>query len=226
MLISPTEPKKLKRLGTVSSKPEQYGADFLILGKRFRIGVQRKQFPGDFLASLTDGRLYGQLPALDELDKAVLVLEGRGSWTEDGELISDSKYHRFTKQQLHGLLFTVMFEFGIPTMIVGDMDEMAEVLMQLESWASKTSHKSLKSRVGVDKNSWGTTTEHHLATHIMQGFPGVGQELASRIVDRFEGVPLTWTVNMDEMMEVEGLGEKKAGGMYHALDGVEARKLT
>ena len=226
MLISPTEPKKLKRLGTVSSKPEHYGADFLILGKRFRIGVQRKQFPGDFLSSLTDGRLYGQLPALSELDKAVIVLEGRGRWTEDGELISDSKYHRFTKQQLHGLLFSIMFEFGIPTMIVDDMNGMADVLTQLEGWAGKTSHKSLKSRQGPGKSSWGSTSERHLAQHILQGFPGVGQELAGRVVDKFEGVPLTWTVGVDELMEVEGLGEKKAGGMWKALEVVESKKMN
>ena len=168
ILISPSEPKQLKKLGKVSSTPENYGADFLILGHKSRIGVQRKQFPADFLASLDDGRLYGQLPALSELDRALLVVEGRGRWTEDGELIAD-KYHSFTKQQLHGLLFTIMFEFEIPSIIVGAMSDTATVLLDLEKWAKKVKHTSLKSRKGPDKNSWGTLTERHFAQHVMQG---------------------------------------------------------
>lgn len=222
MLCSPTEPKRLKKLGTSSSTPEKHGADFLILGKKYRIGVQRKQFPGDFIASLTDGRLYDQLPHLQDLDKSLLIIEGHGRWTEDGELISN-KYHNITISQLHGLLFSIMFEFGIPSIWVANMDATADVLTNLEAWAEKTKHSSLKGRPGVAKSSWGKASDKHLAQHILQGFPGVGPELAGRIVDEFEGVPLTWTVGMDELMGVEGLGPKKAEGMYRALEAVTSK---
>ncbi len=221
--MSPTEPKRLKGLGKVSSIPENHGADFLILGRTYRIGVQRKQFPSDFVASIGDGRLYGQLPLLSELDKAVLVIEGHGKWTEDGELITDSKYDYITIQQFHGLLFSIMFEFGIPSIWVGSMKDTEDILLNLEAWAAKTKHTSLRSRAGPNKSSWGTTSEQHMARHLMQGFPGVGQELAGRIVTKFEGVPLTWTVGMDEMQEVEGLGPKKAKAMYDALGSVSSK---
>lgn len=151
---------------------------------------------------------------------SLLVIEGHGQWTEDGELIAD-KYHRFTIQQLHGLLFTVMFQFGVPSIWVGGMDDTADVLLNLEAWAKKEKHTSLKSRPGPNKSSWGKQTQRHLAQHLMQGFPGVGGELAGRIVDKFEGVPLTWTVGMDELLEVEGIGKKKASGLFHALDWVK-----
>lgn len=192
------------------------------MGLKQRVGVQRKQFPGDLIASLTDGRLYDQLPRLAELDKAVLIVEGYGKWTEDGELISN-KYHNMNISQLHGLLFTIMFEFGVPSVWVKDMDHTARVLVDLENWALKDKHKSLKNRPGPNKNSWGSLTEKHLAQHILQGFPGVGPELAGRVVDKFEGVPLTWTVGEDELMTVEGLGSKKARGMYRALERVSVK---
>lgn len=209
-------------IGTKSSIPERHGADFLILGHKQRIGVQRKQFPGDLLASLTDGRLYDQLPKLLILDKSLLVIEGYGEWTEDGELISN-KYHRFTKHQLHGLLFTIMFEFGIPSVIVESMQDTMRLLVTLDAWAQKGKHASLKNRPGVTKSPWGTVTERHFAQHILQGFPGVGPELAGRIVDEFEGVPLTWTHSVEELMEVEGLGIKKATAMVKALDAVTVK---
>ena len=222
MLCSPTEPKPLKALGTVSSAPEKHGADFLILGRTSRIGVQRKQFPGDLLASLQDGRLYDQLPRLQALDRSLLIVEGHGQWTEDGELIAE-KYHNFTIQQLHGLLFTVMFEFNVPSIWVANMNDTANVLTNLEGWAAKAKHTSLKSRPGPEKTGWGSTTERHMAQHILQGFPGVGGELAGRIVDKFEGVPLSWTVGEDELLEVEGVGKKKAAGMYRALEAVKVK---
>lgn len=222
MLCSPTEPKRLKALGKVSSAPEKHGADFLILGHKTRIGVQRKQFPGDLLASLNDGRLYDQLPRLQALDQSLLVVEGHGQWTEDGELIAD-KYHTFTIQQLHGLLFTVMFQFGVPSIWVAKLSDTADVLINLEAWAKKTKHTSLKSRPGPQGSNWGTTTDRHLAQHILQGFPGIGGELAGRVVDKFQGVPLTWTVGEDELMTVEGLGKKKAEGMYRALNAVTVK---
>ena len=223
MLCSPTEPKRLRDLGTTSSEPERHGADFLIVAGKRRIGVQRKEFPSDLLASLTDSRLYGQLPLLRDLEHAVLIIEGRGRWTEDGELIG-TKYQRFTKQQFNGLLFSIMFEFGIPSMIVKDMDETAEVLGLLDAWAAKSKHMSLRSRSGPSKNSFGSSSKAHLAQHLIQGFPGIGPELAGRIVTHFEGVPLTWTHSVEELMEVEGLGKVKAQAMYDALGTVEAKE--
>ena len=222
MLCSPTEPKKLRAIGKTSSIPENHGADFLIVAGKYRIGVQRKQFPGDLLASLNDGRLYTQIPYLQELDYALLVIEGHGRWTEDGELMED-RYHRFTMQQMHGLMFTVMFEYGIPTMWVRNMDETGRVLRTLDAWAQKEKHSSLKSRPGPTKGSWGTT-DRHMAQHLLQGFQGVGPELAGRIVNKFDGVPLEWTVTMDEMMTVDGLGKVKAEKMMHALDAVKGKR--
>ena len=217
MLISPTEPQRLRELGTTSSIPEKHGADFLILGKQYRIGVQRKQFPGDLLASLADGRLYGQLPLISELEQAIVLIEGYGKWTEDGELISDD-FHRFTITQMYGLFNTIMFEFGIPVYQVKDIAATEDYLTILEGWAGKDKHQSLKSRPGPEGDSWGTSEKHH-AQHILQGFPGVGPELAARIIERFDGVPLAWTATIMELMEVPGIGKQKALAIMESLTG-------
>jgi len=62
-----------------------------------------------------------------------------------------------------------------------------------------------------------------MAMHVLQGFPGMGPELAGRVVDKFEGVPLTWTVSEDELQTVEGLGKKKSIAMYEALEAVKVK---
>ena len=216
MLISPSEPQRLRDLGSTSSQPEKHGADFLILGKTYRIGVQRKQFPGDLLASLADGRLYSQLPYLAELEQAMVLVEGYGKWTEDGELISN-QFHKFTLPQMYGLFSTIMFEFGIPVYQVKNIAATESYLIALETWASKTKHSSLKTRPGPTGDSWGTS-DRHFAMHILQGFPGVGPELAGRMIDHFGTLPLSWDVSLDELLEVPGVGQKKAVTMYEALE--------
>lgn len=218
MLISPTEPKRIKALGKSSSTPEKYGADILILGKKKRIGVQRKQFPSDFLSSINDSRLYRQIPRLMDLEYAILVIEGHGKWTEDGELIGDNQWQSFTMDQFLKLRFSIMFEYGIPTVWVRDMNGTIQFLEALDAWAKKDKHRSLQTRPGPTRSSWGKSTRRHMATHIMQGFPGVGPELAGRIIDEFGAAPLTFTHSVDELMRVEGLGEKKAQAMIDALE--------
>ena len=55
MFISPTEPKRLGDTGVVSLTPEEYGVDVLFQTELGLVGVQRKVFPGEFLASVHEG---------------------------------------------------------------------------------------------------------------------------------------------------------------------------
>ena len=145
MLISPTEPAPLKDLGKVSSLSEKYGSDILMLVKDVRVGVQRKLFPNDLMASLSDGRLYDQIRKMSSLNHAVVVLEGYGQWTSDGVLMGR---YTFTKDQLHGLMMSLSFEFGIQVFQVRDMSETIQLLTNLEKWLHKPSHTSLLRRPG------------------------------------------------------------------------------
>lgn len=218
MLISPTEPQRVRDLGKTSLTPEKYGCDILVLAGKTRIGVQRKKFPNDFLASLSDGRLYQQLPAMIGLGRAFIIVEGYGKWTNDGELLGTSHFQRFTLGQLYGLYYSIMFEFGVPVLWLRDMNATVDALGVLDHWAKKAKHKSLKSRPGPDRDTLGRITERAWAQHLLQGFPGVGPELAGRVIDHFGAVPLTWTATIDELMEVPGIGKTTAKRMYEAME--------
>lgn len=222
MLISPTEPPAIRALGTTSSTPELYGCDILIVANKTRTGVQRKKFPEDLVASLADGRLYSQLPKMAALDRAVLILEGHGQWTMDGELVD--RYARFTKTQLYGLVNSILWEFGVHVQTVRDVKETADYLAALEAWINKPKHSSLRTRPGAPKNSFGLTGEREQAAHILQGLPGVGVELAFRIYDHFGRVPLRWDCTIEELMKVRGVGKVKAARIYGALVGEAAEK--
>lgn len=216
MLISPTEPAQLKKLGKVSGLPEQYGVDILIVANKTRTGIQRKKFPDDLVASLSDGRLYTQLPKMAELDRSILIFEGFGKWTTDGILLHN--YTRnFTRGQFIALQYSIMWEFGVHVMHVRDIGETAGALIALESWVNKPKHSSLRTRPGAPKDSWGLVGAREQAQHMLQGLPGVGVELAGRIYDHFGRVPVKWDCTLEDLLKVRGVGKVKAAKIWGAL---------
>ncbi len=214
MLISPTEPAELKKLGKVSAVPERSGADFLIAGKAGRLGIQRKKFPEDLLSSLADGRLYEQAHLLQALDHRVLIIEGLGKWTLDGELLD---IRQFTRDQLDGLFFTLSFEFGFHIFWVKNIHETERTLKGMERWWRKEQHNSLRRRPGPKADSWGQRGNREYACHLLQSFPGVGAELAARMYDHFGKAPITWEVGVEDLQKVKGVGKGKAEKMWNAL---------
>lgn len=217
MLISPTEPFPIKAIGQVSILPEKFGADILIIANKMRTGIQRKKFPEDFIASLADGRLYTQVEQMKQLDRGLLIIEGFGSWDRDDMLV-DARLN-FSRQQMYALFFSITFEFGLQIFQVRDINETIRMLNTLDTWAQKERHNSLRSRPGVPKDAWGRRENTQYQAWIIQSFPGVGPELAARIVAHFGKAPISWEVTEAELTAVPGVGKLKAKKMYEALGG-------
>lgn len=216
LLISPTEPELLRRMGETSTAPETYGADILIPGYGGLTGLQRKT-TDDLLASASDGRLERELPLLRRLPRRALILEGRWTWTADGMLAEARK--PVTYRQVMGILASVTWVHEVPILPTADLHETAELVGALEKWAGKAKHPSLLRRPSVRKESaWGTATSRDFARHLLQSFPGVGITLADAIYDRFGRVPLAWTVSEKELLTVPGIGPHRARALHRSLE--------
>lgn len=220
ILVSPTEPAAIKQIGRVSPVPERMGCDLIVRSGRRQVGVQRKQFPHDFIASMRDNRLVEQLHKMQELELRMLLVEGFGHWTQEGELIQEGVLPtrlRYSKGALLGSLMTFQFEMGIPVHVTRNMGETVEYLLRLDSWVQKKKHTSHLARPGVPKSSWGTVGNRDYGIYLLQSFPGVGVELAGRIYDHFGGVPLMWTATIKQLQEVPGIGKGKAEKIVKVL---------
>jgi excinuclease UvrABC nuclease subunit len=46
--------------------------------------------------------------------------------------------------------------------------------------------------------------------HFLQGIDGIGPEVAGRIYDHFGKVPLAWECQLEDLLEIEGVGKVRA----------------
>jgi DNA excision repair protein ERCC-4 len=213
ILVSPTEPLHVRAMGKVSSTPENSGCDVLIVSRRKKLGIQRKRFPEDLIASLEDGRLSDQLTKMASLDRACVVLIGYPRFTGDGELVYNSYSQRtWTFGSIWGAVASMALEARVGTFWVRDEQEFVALMGVLEGWNGRERHTTVSTRSRPKAKGWGISRKVQEA-HFLQGLPGVGPELAERIVERFGGLPLKWAVTPTEMMTVPGVGKQKVEKM-------------
>lgn len=213
MKISPTEPKPYSSMGESSSTPERYGADFWWVANGETWGIQRKKFPTDFLQSLHDGRLTKELSQMQQLDHGIVVLEGLGTWTDQGTLLDQE----FTLGQLYGWMMSCFFEMGVPVFRVKSQRDLLHFIDRMEAWSKRKSHWSLSRRPKAKKTMWGERGNKEYGIHLLQSFEGIGPAAAEAIYDHFDGVPMTWEVTVDELVGVKGIGPKTAEKLMEAL---------
>ena len=215
MLVSPTEPASLQALGKTSLVPEQYGSDYLFTSTEFGlVGVQRKEI-SDFVASVQDGRLAKELGMMKRLGLSLLVLEGRVSWTNDG-LATWTRTRWSTTQHL-GTLWSVQLS-GCWIITTPTAQETSILISAFTRWTSKPRHISLESRPGPTADEWGKVGNREWGIHLLQGFRGIGPSNARAIVEHFGTVPLMWTVGLSDLVEVPGIGDRRAEQLMEALD--------
>lgn len=214
MLVSPAEPERLRAIGTVSSRPEKYGADFMFFAHKQWIGIQRKEI-SDLIASLADGRLSREVAQMQSLDQRILIVEGSVRFSNDGEMMDRPFGQKLTEKQWKGLLWSVRAK-DIWVDYTTDIDNTIDWLTWFESWFKRDKHNSLDRRPGP-VSLWGNPTNSDYQRHLVMGLPGVGPELADRIVKLF-GVPFGWRISYEDLLTIDGIGPKKAKSIYEALN--------
>ena len=211
ILVSPTEPTPIKTLGTVSSLPEKYGADVLLIGSWGMFGVQRKEVK-DLVNSLRGDRVAREIGQQAHLDGVAWIIEGNWKWTQDGRsLVVPS----FTRTQWRGVVFSLQ-SHGCWVVSSQDHQDTIASVLQLRKWLEKEQHLSLTNRPNP-QGDWGKATSKQWACHLLQSFEGIGPKQAGLIYDHFNGLPLAWTVTEKELMEVKGIGKSRAKALYDGL---------
>jgi ERCC4-type nuclease len=128
---------------------------------------------------------------MQQLDHGIVLLEGLGTWTDDGFLL-DQKFHL---GQLYGWMMSAFFEMGVPVFRVKSQRDALHFIDRMEVWSQRKSHWSLSRRPKAKKDMWGRRGNKEYGLHLLQSFEGVGPALAEAIYDHFGEVPIQWSVD-------------------------------
>lgn len=206
LYVSPAEPREYWSLGKSSPLPEKFGSDFLFANDKIGlVGIQRKRFPDDFLASLRgNDRVSRELQQMKQLDYGIWILEGLGNWTNDGYLIYGGRY-KYYEEELWGFQLSVG-RMGYNVFRVRDQQSCIKLISRIQIWAAKDEHDSLFRRPKPSR--WGEAGSREWSLHFLQGLPGIGHGLAEKILDYFGKVPFDAGFTFQEMSEA--IGPKRA----------------
>jgi ERCC4-type nuclease len=160
-----------------------------------RLLVERKTLK-DFAVSIIDGRLFKQMIYLaSSKSEGVLIIEGT---------VSDTVEIGMTREAMQGALITVSLILGIPVLRSKDPSETAKLMVyiarQIESMAMG----------GVQRHGYRPKNKRKRQLFILQGLPGIGQERAGRLLDRFGSIEAAISASSSELQSIDGIGKSVA----------------
>ncbi len=190
--------KELYRLGA-SIKGEQLGvADYLLSE---RIAVERKEV-GDFLTSVMDGRLFQQAGELSgSYMRPVFIIEGRDLFTT----------RMLSENAIMGAIASLIGDYRCSVLLTKDAVETAKLLYSMarreQEGGRGVGRRGEKKRMGT----------HQQQRFIVEGLPGISATMAERLLLHFGTVERIMTAGEKELMEVEGIGKKRAKAIREVL---------
>jgi Fanconi anemia group M protein len=190
--------KELSRMDVVVV-PRQLGTGDYVLSDR--VGVERKEV-NDFLSSMIDGRLFQQLKNLkNSYVRPMLVLEGEGLFT----------IRKISQNAIFGALACIVADYGIPIIQTKDEKETASLMFSI---ARREFGEGRIAGVRGEKCSMSLSERQQF---IIEGLPNISGVLAQRLLSHFGSIKGVADAGAEELMEVKGVGKKKAEDIVKTL---------
>jgi Fanconi anemia group M protein len=183
--------EELKRLGCrVNIKKLSIG-DYVVSSD---IVIERKTVD-DFVKSIIDGRLFKQLAAMcEEYRRPILIIEG-----------DRRKAVGIGIASIFGALASVVSDFQVTIFMSSGGDETCQLIFHISRREQIEQKKDIRVRSGRKPIS-----AKNAKMYVVSGLPGVSNILAERFLHTFKSIENTFTANTEELMKVEGVGEKLA----------------
>ena len=176
-------------------------ADYILSS---RVGVEIKKVQ-DFVDSIVDGRLLGQLKVLKEkFERPVVIIEG----TED--LFSVRNVH---PNAIRGMLATIAVSYGIPVIQTKDFKDTAHTLLAMARREQENGSKDFSLHSGRKPLTLKEQQEY-----IVSALPSVGPIAAKELLKHFKSVKNIVNADEKELKQADKVGDKIAKGIKDVVE--------
>jgi len=215
ILVDVHEPDKIvSELGSLAAKVPLPVADYHFYDKDGNlILIERKEI-NDLLNSLAEKRIQRQLrEMLDSGAESILLVEG---W-----FTVDENLKIKTKSGLTGWNFIAVMDFllscqreGVKLLLSPNLGTTPALIASFYSYYQKSEHSALQAR---PKPTFTIDDLFSKRIYFLMGLPGIGEEKATRILERFES-PWEALFVPQKLLEVQGIGEKTVRKIVEILE--------
>ena len=166
-----------------------------------RIAVERKTIP-DFESSIMSGRLFDQLDRMKKaFESPVLLIEG------------SRREFKLDKNVILGAIASVYTDFNTPVVRTANPKGSADMIFRIAN-----REQNGKLRTPSPKGGARARSHEEFQVNIIGNIPGVGTKLAKMLLKRFGSVRNVANATVEEFMEVEKVGGKKAVQIHQTLN--------
>ncbi|MBC7128224.1 MAG: hypothetical protein H5T45_00625 [Thermoplasmatales archaeon] len=168
-----------------------------------RICIERKTM-NDFVDSIIKKRIFDQIVRLREAyEKPVIVIEN-----EEFE-------RKFNMKALYGAIACILVDYNIPVIKTDSREETSFIIYSIacrEQLKNKREVALRGKKPKMELKEW--------QQFIVEGLPDVSAVLAKRLLSRFKSVRNVMNAGIEDLKQVEGIGEKKAKKIADVLDAI------
>ncbi len=220
-LFGPMLQKHAEKAGIeVVVKPLSVGDISIVSANMELVLIERKSTDSDLFTSLTSGRLVDQCRRLaDEADIPILLIEGpiyimRGGFVRGTQFKTRLKYSSLLNQ-----LMTIQIELGVTIIQVQTKPYASRWVLQCYRYFQKEQHTSvIESRLKPFSTSVHGLTPEEKKLRILMAVPGLGAELAGRLIGIYGSVRGVADASVKGLTAVPGLGPITAQAIKDVLN--------
>lgn len=192
-------PDLLKQIGVKVEMMNLPVGDYIVASETV---VERKSV-SDFISSVFDGRLFDQCNRLKEhFEHPAIIIEG-----------NVDEIDKITENPLvfYGAMSSVVLDFKIPVIPTPNASHTAKLLISMCARQGTVKGPFLKK---IRKS--GNLQQQQLS--ILSSLPGVGEKLASRMLEKFGSPSSSLNASSLELSKINGMGESRAQKIRKILD--------
>ena len=192
-------PDLLKQIGVKVEMMNLPVGDYIVATETV---VERKSV-SDFISSVFDGRLFDQCNRLKEhFEHPTIIIEGN---VDEIDKIAENPL------VFYGAMSSVVLDFKIPVIPTPNASHTAKLLISMCARQGTLKGPFLKK---IRKSG----DLQHQQLYILCSLPGVGEKLASRMLEKFGSPSISLNASSVELSKISGMGEARAQKIRKILD--------